>query len=111
MAAAGRRPDRAPAGAAADEAAAEALRRAGCRVLLRNARTPAGEIDVVAYPFFAAKPRAVVIILQKLTRTMPEAPVISGHTSDVLIDGMRSAGKPAGTAPTTATPCRSNPSR
>jgi len=48
VAAAGRRPARAAAGAAAEEAAADALRRAGWRVLLRNARTPEGEIDVVA---------------------------------------------------------------
>lgn len=35
-------------GGAAEEFAAEALRREGWKVLLRNARTPAGEIDVVA---------------------------------------------------------------
>ncbi len=36
------------AGAAAEEAAARALRREGWRVLLRNVRTPAGEVDIVA---------------------------------------------------------------
>ena len=36
------------AGAAAEEFAARALERDGHRVLLRNARTPHGEIDIVA---------------------------------------------------------------
>ena len=44
-----RRPDpRGAWGSAAEEAAARALRRDGYRVLLRNARTPRGEIDLVA---------------------------------------------------------------
>ena len=40
---------RAVAGAAAETAAARELRRRGYRVLLRNHRTPQGEIDLVAY--------------------------------------------------------------
>ena len=36
------------AGRAAEEAAAKALAREGYRVLARNMRTPAGEIDIVA---------------------------------------------------------------
>jgi putative endonuclease len=41
------RPDPA-AGRAAEEAAARALARGGWRILARNVRTPAGEIDLVA---------------------------------------------------------------
>jgi putative endonuclease len=41
------RPDPA-AGRAAEDAAADALRRVGYRVLARNERTPYGEIDIVA---------------------------------------------------------------
>ncbi len=49
-------------GAAAEEFAARALRRAGYRVLLRNVRTPVGELDIVAqrrgvYSFIEVKAR------------------------------------------------------
>src|SRR5687768_3380683 len=43
-------------------------------------------------------------MLQKLTSEMPAAPNSSGQMSDLLTSGSVGDGKPAGTAPTTATP-------
>jgi hypothetical protein len=56
----------------------------------------------------AAKPRAVVIMLQKLTSMMPQAPMARGQMSSLCTDGIRIAGKPAGAGPTTMTPIRSS---
>src|SRR5687768_11702809 len=50
-------------------------------------------------------------MLQKLTSAIPAAPNRSGPASDVLTSGIVGVGKPAGTAPTTATPFASRLSR
>ncbi len=53
-----------PRGVAGETAAAQALRRAGYRVLARNVRTPRGEIDIIAerrgvFAFVEVKSRRV----------------------------------------------------
>lgn len=57
---------RLPLGARGERAAARALRRAGCRVLGRNLRTPEGEVDLLV------RDGAVLVIVEvKTTRAAP----------------------------------------